>query len=386
MTRQRHSLSNTHLYNSNNKKSIGDLAKRLNCAGAKVKDEEMFAEGEHSILVGVGKGAHVPGMKLSSSWGGALRRNNDPHHFDPNITRPVLITVKDGHLPMGAQKQQKASSPLRSKHAAAMAEMERTFSAAWKSSLSQRASPQRAATQNAPSPPKSSAFKFGSSVRSKKERVSFQNPPSPQSVADPIDASGNRLHLTITTNDGMGQPMLNEKALPPYQTAKEKEAARKERWKKGLEMEKQRKTKTPSPQEGKSAFSGAEEDSLFEDTTHFTNATGDSSYLSTDLGSDGSYSSGTDGTETDDSGTDFTDGSSKYHRRQQRSSRNRNVLKSPPRYDPSNAQCSSKQQIMGGIAEDFGIIASMLWSDGSACIGTAAAITKETVTGCRDEP
>ena len=152
----------------------------------------------------------------------------------------------------------------------------------------------------------------------------------------------------------------------------------------GLRNGKQRKTKTPSPQEG--VFSGDDEDSIFEDTTHFTHATGDSSYLTTDLGSDGSYSSGTDGTETDDSGTDFTDGSSRYHRRQQRRSRSRNALKSPPRYDSSNGQCSSNQQIMGGIAEDFGIIASMLWSDGSACIGTAAAITKETVTGCRDEP
>jgi hypothetical protein len=41
---------------------------------------------------------------------------------------------------------------------------------------------------------------------------------------------------------------------------------------------------------------------------------------------------------------------------------------------------------MRGIQEDFGIVASLLWADGSACIGTAATITKETVTaGCKGQ-
>ena len=84
MTQQRHSLSSNHLYNSHNKKSIGDLAKKLNCAGAKVRDEEeMLAAGEHSILLGVGKGMqipgmHLPGMKRSSSWGGAFPESAFP--------------------------------------------------------------------------------------------------------------------------------------------------------------------------------------------------------------------------------------------------------------------------------------------------------------------
>jgi hypothetical protein len=233
------------------------------------------------------------------------------------------------------------------------------------------------------SPAKNSPFKFGASARAKKDKVTFATePPSPQSVADPIDAHGARLNLTITTNDGISEPQLSEEALPPYRTAKE--MARRERWKRGLEMEKQRKNKTPSPQECKSAFSGDDDDSTFEDTTHFTYTTGDSSYLSGDFGSVGSYSSGTDdGTETDDSGTDFTDGSSRCHRKQRNKSLH--TPKSPFRYNPSIGPCSNRQNIMSGIAEDFGIVVRMLWSDGSACIGTAAAITKETVSSCRDE-
>ncbi|KAL3919415.1 MAG: hypothetical protein SGILL_003761, partial [Bacillariaceae sp.] len=225
--------------------------------------------------------------------------------------------------------------------------------------------------------------KFGISARKtfseKKTANSFKRqPPSPSRGVDHMDTRGARLNLTITTNDSTGFPLRSgEQALPSYRTAKE--IARRERWKRGLEMEQHRKGRSSSPQEGKSADYG-DDDSIFEDTTHFTHSTGHSSYLTGDLGSVGSYS--TDYTETDESG----DASSRYQRKR---NKGRGTLKSPPRYDPSGTfaggPCSSRQQIMSGIAEDFGIVAMMLWSDGSACIGTAADITKETVAGCKDE-
>jgi hypothetical protein len=41
--------------------------------------------------------------------------------------------------------------------------------------------------------------------------------------------------------------------------------------------------------------------------------------------------------------------------------------------------------LWAGVAEDMGIIAGLLLLDGSACISSAALITKETISSCRNE-
>jgi len=46
---------------------------------------------------------------------------------------------------------------------------------------------------------------------------------------------------------------------------------------------------------------------------------------------------------------------------------------------------SRDQGLWHGVAEDMGIIAGMLLSDGTACVGSMASITKETVTSCKGE-
>mmetsp|Transcript_25205 Transcript_25205/g.52372 ORF Transcript_25205/g.52372 Transcript_25205/m.52372 type:complete len:266 (+) Transcript_25205:309-1106(+) len=48
----------------------------------------------------------------------------------------------------------------------------------------------------------------------------------------------------------------------------------------------------------------------------------------------------------------------------------------------SNGRCMTNEQMMRSVAEDVGVFAGLLFSDGVACLGTAAAITKETVADC----
>ena len=86
----------------------------------------------------------------------------------------------------------------------------------------------------------------------------------------------------------------------------------------------------------------------------------------------GSYTTGTSTTGYDSSLDDWTDATEESDL--------------APRYyhqTSNGAQCTSAQ--LHSVAEDFGIIAKMLLSDGYACLGTAAQITKETVGECKGD-
>jgi len=120
------------------------------------------------------------------------------------------------------------------------------------------------------------------------------------------------------------------------------EVARKERWKRGFEMEKR----------------------MFKNKNTRGRARDD-------LSSMGSYTTVTTGTgytstEDDSSNTDWTDATEESYYHQQHGQ------------NSSGGHCTS-----GQIAEDFSIFADLLLSDGYACFGTAAAITTETVGECR---
>ena len=54
---------------------------------------------------------------------------------------------------------------------------------------------------------------------------------------------------------------------------------------------------------------------------------------------------------------------------------------SPPRR--GNRSVTRDDDMWGDVAEDMGIIAGLLISDGTACLSTACSITAETVTSCR---
>lgn len=130
------------------------------------------------------------------------------------------------------------------------------------------------------------------------------------------------------------------------------------------------------------------EDSAYgeEDRTSLTHSTGGTScYTEEDFSSLGGSS--TEASETDESGDDSRD----YRRRRDGS---RSSLRSPPQLDYSSlsangfngSHCSTRQQVISGIAEDFGLVASFLWADGTSCLGTMAAITCETVASCKPDP
>jgi hypothetical protein len=176
-----------------------------------------------------------------------------------------------------------------------------------------------------------------------------------------------------------------------------REIARKERWRIGKEMEKKtcrskahdlsdRIRSSISSDFGAASTDG--EDSIFavEDRTYFTHSTDGTSYYTEEEFSSLGESS-YEITETDESGV-----YSRYYIRMQ--DRNHKSLVLPSSHMEYLAaigmgpevNCSGQHQVMSGISEDLGIVASFLWADGTACIGTAAAITHETVTSCKPDP
>lgn len=366
-----------------NKRSIGELAKMLNCASAKVKEEDHVG-GEQSIFIGGnGKDAKIPGiMKRSSSWGGALRKSHHHPDFESDITRPVLITIKDGAL--GASVSKKIASRDLLENAEAMRELKNSFIIG----------------PPPPLPPpktKSSSFLFGASARRRPtEKVSVvpnNQTTSPNRINNSSNNSNNN------NNSPQREPSENQNNSPARSTGSTpnpaslhaaREIARKERWRRGLEMEKKagdgvRSTiSCASNSAGPTMTDGEDSACGEEDRTHFTHSTGGTSYYTEeDFSSLGGYS--TEATETDESGDD-----SRYHRRRRDGSRS--SLRSPPQLDYlspngfNDGHCSTRQQVISGITEDFGIVASFLWADGTACLGTAAAITRETVAGCKPDP
>jgi hypothetical protein len=354
---------------SSNKRSIGELAKMLNCAATKEKKED-FIGGEQSFLIGGKDSRQIQGiMKRSSSWGGGLRKTGTP--YETEITRPVLITIKDGDL--GTSVAKKIASRDPSENARAMQQLKKSFTVA----------------PPVGSKAKSSSFLFGASARNRSvEKVAIVvNSTTPNQNSSP-NRTKNCDHTSSLNEESKTRSPARSTASTPSQASllMAREIARRERWKRGLGLE-----KNPDDGGNRSTFSGASdthgaepavtdgEDSLYaEDRTSFTHSTGGTSHY-TDFSSLGGYS--TEATETDESGED-----SRYYCE-------RNDRGSPPQLDPPSSNftggshCASRQQVISGITEDFGIVASFLWADGAACLGTAAAITRETVSGgCKPDP
>ena len=131
------------------------------------------------------------------------------------------------------------------------------------------------------------------------------------------------------------------------------EAARRERWKRGFEMERRMMKNTKTTTEWDKYRDDASTESGEESHTTGTSLDTEEDSMSTD---DWTYA-------TDESQLKYY-----YDRRR-----------------TSSGHCTSRKQIVQSVAEDFGIFAKLLLSDGYACFGTAADITRETVGGCKGE-
>ncbi|KAG7346419.1 hypothetical protein IV203_005487 [Nitzschia inconspicua] len=340
------------------KRSIAELAKMLNCAASKAK-EEVIIGGERCYIVG----GHVRDgkswvLKRSSSWGGGLSKDRHlPSESD--ITRPVLITVKDGDLRASVAKN--ITSRNLSENAQAMRAINNSLD------------PHVPALKT-----KSSPFLFGASARNRpSEKISVVDNSNNDQKSSPIRHDNKKGKVQ---NEVSGPTVRSVNSFFPNQEFLNMahDISRRERWKRGLELEKKSKDSNRSTLSGASGtgITDGEDSVVAEDRTNFTHSTGCTSYYSEeDFSSLGGYS--TEGTETGDDDSRYFNS--------KRGCSGRGGFRSPLQLKyPSitgGQQCSSSQHVIRGISEDFGIIASFFLADGAACLGTAAAITRETVVG-----
>jgi len=141
------------------------------------------------------------------------------------------------------------------------------------------------------------------------------------------------------------------------------EAARRERWKRGIEMEKRMYKNSKERNSGRYNHKDDDSTDSFTQGSHTT----------------GTSMTGYDTTEDSSSTDDWTDATEE----ESRLVHNKHYYHRNHRRHSSSGQCSNGK-LTESLGEDLGIFAQLILSDGYACLGTAAEITKETVVGCRD--
>jgi hypothetical protein len=198
---------------------------------------------------------------------------------------------------------------------------------------------------------------------------------------------------TTTTTNGSRRDMMDN-----VRTAQE--IARKERWRRGIELEKKmRKERGTSSSINNhiggpimSAMAGssygqctgaADDGGLYEETDNLT--------------ADGSHTTGTGTRGTGRSGGGGGGGGGSYNGDHSRSSAGSTTeatdTDESDEYWNNGARLLGKtkgshsyqptQRLFVSVAEDLRIVAKMILADGTACVGTAADITSETVAGCK---
>lgn len=279
---------------------MGKLVSKLSCSSNK---RELRAERTRDKQFG------------STTWGYNPPRPMD----DETITRPVLITVKDGE----PSHQEDGSFPDHSQPENSFVVGER-----------QRSS--------------SSRFGLGS-LRKVSRSFSAVSP----TRRTPPRRTPPRVSFGGTTSRSPSREMDD--------VLTSRELARKQRWRRGIERSWKDDADVPSLTSGDdSAISGSYASGASVDTDYTTEASSE-----------------------DSRGYSPSNRAGKQYR-----SRNRGYAgTSPPRYDThGRLRKASNKDLWSGVAEDMGILAGMLLSDGTACVGSVAAITHETVVdSCHSE-
>jgi len=307
-----------------NKQSIGKLARKLNCSASKKHDfdfEQRLADGVETEYWG----EKNFGINQFSRW-----KSASPLFIidtSSEITRPVLITVKNGDMheppPLCNDDNKRINHTMELKSSFVVGEF-----------------PERVRMGT------SSSFRLGMSARKRHHNATKYFKNRSEDNNDKTRCGGGRHNNIFPNRDIDARRAVQE-------------AARRERWKRGLEMEKRMfKNATTTTGRDKYTDDSSSTDSLtLGSHTTRTSVTG--------------YDTGEDSSSIDD-WTDATDDSRLapiYHHRYHQTS--------------SGGHCSSSKQVVESVTEDFGIFAKLLLSDGYACLGTAAEITKETVGGCK---
>ena len=307
-----------------NKQSMGKLARKLNCSASKKHDcdfEQRLADGVETEYWG----EKNFGINQCSRWKSA----SPLYRIDASseITRPVLITVKNGDmhepLPLCYDDNKNFDHTMELKSSFIVGEFPE---------------PLRMGT--------STSLRLGMSARKRHHNTTKYFKNRSEDNNDKTRCGGGRHNNPFPNRDIDARRVSQE-------------AARRERWKRGLEMEKRTfKNATTTTGRDKYTDDSSSTDSLtLGSHTTRTSVTG--------------YDTGEDSSSIDD-WTDATDDSRlapKYYHRYHQTF--------------SGGHCTSSKQVVESVAEDFGIFAKLLLSDGYACFGTAAEITKETVGSCK---
>lgn len=347
--------------NSRKKKTMGEWVKKLNCAASSSSSSKKNAltateSNRHDLVHSVRK--RDPSKTVQ--WG-PQQEMIQPSIVGADVARPVLITVNDG------VESPEQTSPGRSNL---------RDSSSSPSSVSRRkrgtgygqapGSPSR----NGSSSP--SRRRFGSRLFQSKKDVTDSPPRSL-----PRRSSNNHSNNSNRSRD------MHDLTTP-------QEQARKNRWRRAFERKWRDDSDIPSLVSGcedestidggRSEFTGF--DTVGTGTTGYTGYTGHTGTT----GYTDEYT--TDETEE----TDDSDDSDDYDAPPRRGGGYGGTNNSPPRIRRTTASTSATrgsklntQTFLAGVAEDMGIIAGLLLSDGSACFSGVAQITQETLSSCKPE-
>lgn len=318
-------------YPNNNKQSIGQMVRKLNCSSSKKHDRYNYDDQRR--LTNSRRGEY----NKNDHWDDAnstlpIAHNNSQQWKDseshpplrtvvlPESKRPVLITVKNRDLDVN----QPVDPPKDSSFI-----------------VEDLSTPSKMCT--------STSFRLGMSARKRQHNAAtkyFQKLSSK-------DSDKSRSGDAWPNNKNSNKNKHNN--VPVHPDTDAKRAARRERWKRGLEMERRNNKNTRTTTSGRDKYG---DDSSDDSLTIGSQTTG-----TTTTG----YDTGEDSSSTDD-WTNATDES-----------------RLAPIYHRYNAggHCTSGQYVTENVVEDFSIFAQLILSDGYACFGTAADITKETVGGCK---
>ncbi|VEU41308.1 unnamed protein product [Pseudo-nitzschia multistriata] len=368
-----------------NRQSIGRLVRKLNCSASRKsihgvdQDPIAFTDRTGSLFSnegGMNRATRSDGLTLERL---ILPSKSIESAASSDITRPVLITVKD------RDTKQPSTKDVRDRSNCVTPEMKRSFVVG-------------------EFPVRTSSFRSRSSARKRLHDVDYHNNNLTRSASVSgrwVNNGGKWEHSSGGINSSSNSsrsnpsnsPIRTSSNLSKKNTERDLEAirvaqdlARRERWKRGLENELYKKSSTAAGRsntkskgpiaaakryiEGESS-NNTEDDQSLSDSTQGSHTTGTSGYDDT-TGESSSLDEWTDGSTTDNDSRVY-----RYHQdypqHQQRQYRK----------TKSGRRCINNEQLARSVAEDVGIFADLILSDGFACFGTAAAITKETVASCR---
>lgn len=306
------------------KESFTELVRKLNCAAPKKEEidvqQQLYRARTETII--------LPRQKRTQPWVPhvvPLRKGRSLS----DITRPVIVTVKDGEVEERAPFDEHKMAELKSSFI--IGEM-----------------PTKVGSGH--------PFHVGMSARhTHYDKLKNIN-------------SSRRIDNQNTSNYGVGREGSRNRSIrvsgpKPDSIRTASEIARRERWRRGLEMEQRMWKEGHGNADDEDDGDGSTLSDYRTQGSHTTGRSGEYSSVGPDTL--------TTATDTDDS----TDSDDVRYRQGGKVPSGHFGVASPP---------SCREYAVKGVAEDIGIVAGLLLSDGGACLGVAAAITRETVANCRE--